>query len=272
MSDNTKTLLPSEADTWLAEHPDVNRGELEEVWKLSELADIPFDPDEERIAEMREAIRSRMTNEKRTGLRFIKSQKWLNIAASVALVAGFGAALWLRPIVETAPAGTMASVVLPDGSTIRLNSGSTIEYRRTFGWMKRAVTLDGEAFFDVSKSQTEFDVSTFNGNVTVLGTRFNIRAWSDDLDPATTVHVDEGYVRVSAEAVPDSSVILEAGQWSTIKGGSCTVRALDDIQPCATGMAERRDGHKQPVALRRCGRNRAPLQCRSSGSTRFHAG
>jgi ferric-dicitrate binding protein FerR (iron transport regulator) len=215
-----KRPLPAEAESWLSEHPDVDRQDLEQVWKLSELADEPYEPDESRVAELRENVARRISTNGRRPLRLVKLPKPLGIAASIAFLIAVGTALWLRPIVSTAPPGAVATVILPDESTVNLNSGATIEYRRTFGWLNRSVVLRGEAFFDVSKADAEFQVSTFNGSVTVLGTQFNIRAWSDDRDPETTVYVDEGVVRVAAAAVPDGPVILKAGQWSTIAGDS----------------------------------------------------
>ncbi|MEX0747673.1 MAG: anti-sigma factor, partial [Rhodothermales bacterium] len=53
---------------------------------------------------------------------------------------------WMRPVVETAPPGTMVDVRLPDGSLAELNGGSEIQYNRRFGaWPfngRRSVRLE----------------------------------------------------------------------------------------------------------------------------------
>lgn len=66
------------------------------------------------------------------------------------------------------------TVMLPDSSLVILNSNSSITYYRR-GWnRKREVTLNGEAFFKVSKGST-FQVIAGDGLVEVLGTEFNVK-------------------------------------------------------------------------------------------------
>ncbi|WP_442266458.1 FecR family protein [Tenacibaculum sp. ZS6-P6] len=63
---------------------------------------------------------------------------------------------------------------LPDASTVKLNAVSSINYNKNSWDKKREVILKGEAFFKVAKGST-FKVITEQGNVTVLGTEFNIK-------------------------------------------------------------------------------------------------
>jgi len=230
MNDN----LPIDVDVWLAEHPDESRDELEKVWRLSEVADEPFEPDQQRVAEMRRQLSTRMAD-KPGSMRLLRSRSTWAVAASVALIMATGALLWTRPVTVTAPRGATAMVTLPDESTVILNSGSTLTHRRTFGWTSRTVTLAGEARFDVTKGDSEFEVSTFNGRITVLGTRFNVRAHGNDLQPETKVSVEEGVVRVARLDAPGGGVLLEIGEWSTISGG------LPPTEP------ESISSHAQPV-------------------------
>ena len=97
------------------------------------------------------------------------------------------------------------TVQLPDGSTITLNAGSQIKYKKDFNTDHRSLTLSGEAYFDVQKGNTPFTVNTNHGQVTVLGTSFNVRAREDGFE----VGVNEGIVKVSNNA---KSVILHKGQ------------------------------------------------------------
>jgi ferric-dicitrate binding protein FerR (iron transport regulator) len=97
------------------------------------------------------------------------------------------------------------TVQLPDGSTITLNAGSQIKYKKDFNSDHRTLTLFGEAYFDVQKGRTPFIVNTNHGQVTVLGTAFNVRTREDGFE----VGVKEGIVQVANEA---KAVILNQGQ------------------------------------------------------------
>ena len=66
------------------------------------------------------------------------------------------------------------SVTLPDSSEVILNSASKLSFNEKKWADKRALTLEGEAFFKVQKGQT-FSVNTTAGVVTVLGTQFNVK-------------------------------------------------------------------------------------------------
>jgi ferric-dicitrate binding protein FerR (iron transport regulator) len=69
-------------------------------------------------------------------------------------------------------------VVLPDGTQVRLNSGSTLSYSKYFGkGNKRQVTLNGEAFFEVAKNpEKPFVIDAGASEIKVLGTVFNVKA------------------------------------------------------------------------------------------------
>jgi ferric-dicitrate binding protein FerR (iron transport regulator) len=78
---------------------------------------------------------------------------------------------------------TMASGVekvtltLPDGSTVYLNSNSKLTYPEIFDDNAREVTLEGEAFFEVTpNSQRPFLIKTDPVTTEVVGTSFNINS------------------------------------------------------------------------------------------------
>ena len=83
-------------------------------------------------------------------------------------------------------------IKLPDGSSSTLNALSSIKYKRSFD-KHRELTLSGEAFFDVKKSDIPFIITTKSGKVKVLGTSFNVRSRDDGFE----VGVNEGIVEVS---------------------------------------------------------------------------
>lgn len=103
--------------------------------------------------------------------------------------------------------GHLKTLILADGSTIKLNAESTLSYKQGFGKIHRNVTLSGEAYFDVKKGEIPFIVQFGSATVEVLGTEFNIHARGTDVD----VSVLEGIVKVSGtEETKD--VVLTAGQ------------------------------------------------------------
>lgn len=76
--------------------------------------------------------------------------------------------------------GERASVVLPDGTKVSLNSGTTLTYPASFGKIDRKVRLKGEAYFEVIHDNSlPFIVETEKIYIKVLGTIFNVFAYSE---------------------------------------------------------------------------------------------
>lgn len=91
-----------------------------------------------------------------------------------------------------APKGQRLTFILPDSSTVILNSGSEVKYSSDFG-KRRYIWLKGEAFFKVTKNiDSPFIVHTNNFNVKVLGTEFNVSSTSIN----QTVSLAKGKVSV----------------------------------------------------------------------------
>jgi len=101
------------------------------------------------------------------------------------------------PIEQKAANGQQRKLVLPDGTRVTLNAGSSISYPKTFSKESRRVTLTGEAFFDVTRNEkSPFVIRTGEVTTKVLGTSFNIRAYPEN--KAVQVAVVEGKVKVNA--------------------------------------------------------------------------
>lgn len=98
---------------------------------------------------------------------------------------------------ETAP----SSVLLPDGTEVRLNVNSTLTYQQDFGRTDRQVALSGEGYFKVRRNESKrFVVHTDVMDITVLGTTFNVYAYEDkDFYEMALV---EGNVCVNATTSP----------------------------------------------------------------------
>ncbi|MDR2498684.1 MAG: FecR domain-containing protein [Tannerellaceae bacterium] len=88
-------------------------------------------------------------------------------------------------------------MVLPDGTSVWLNTGSSLSYEMSF-MQNRVISLEGEAMFDVKRdSKHPFMVKAKDLQVIVHGTRFNVQAYEDN--PDVRVALLEGKVSLSAE-------------------------------------------------------------------------
>jgi ferric-dicitrate binding protein FerR (iron transport regulator) len=111
------------------------------------------------------------------------------------------------------PRGGGYHLELSDGTRVWLNSGSSLRYPVSFRDSVRQVVLDGEAYFEVSHSGTPFIVSTGNMNTRVLGTSFNVEAFSDDPAFLTTLVEGKVSVELSEQGTGQpTSVLLEPDQ------------------------------------------------------------
>lgn len=88
----------------------------------------------------------------------------------------------------TVPNGSKTEILLPDGSHVLLNAGSTLRYPERFVKDNREVYLDGEAFFNVKSSlHQKFLVKTKDLTIKVYGTSFNVMSYSDASTTETTL-------------------------------------------------------------------------------------
>jgi len=86
------------------------------------------------------------------------------------------------------PYGKRTQVTLSDNSSVWLNSGSKLIYPARFADKKREVYLEGEAIFEVSHNkQRPFHVITRDMEIKVLGTVFDVSAYTDDATSGTVL-------------------------------------------------------------------------------------
>jgi ferric-dicitrate binding protein FerR (iron transport regulator) len=107
------------------------------------------------------------------------------------------------------PLGQTAELQLPDGTMVWMNSGSVLSYSSDFNPSNRNVTLDGEAFFSVTKDANHpFNVKTSTVTIKVLGTSFNVEAYSDNAQEVNTtlvsgkVEIDDSNNKKLGELIP----------------------------------------------------------------------
>lgn len=126
------------------------------------------------------------------------------------------------------PRGGQYQVILPDGSKVWLNAASTLSYPANYDDNNREVKLDGEAYFEVKKrssinqpkTRSPFTVKTAAQDIRVLGTEFNVSAYSDEEKTKTTLVTGE--VRVSTSSDREEIVLLP-GQEAVFSGNRMEV-------------------------------------------------
>lgn len=116
------------------------------------------------------------------------------------------------------PRGGQYQLILPDGTRVWLNAASSITYPTAFIGSDRRVTITGEAYFEVKKrASSPFFVKTGNLEIAVLGTSFDINAYTDE--PAVNTTLLEGLVRVSQGSDKAGAVIIRPGQQARVNNG-----------------------------------------------------
>lgn len=173
-----------------------------------------------------------------------RPSSWRWVAAAAAAVLCFAVALYWRQMSATPESvfqtaiGEHATIELPDGSTLELNTNSLV--RLDYSRHARIVRLErGEAFFEVAREpQRPFWVVTGNSWVRAVGTAFGIHLRNGGM----LVTVTEGTVKVglrdgsSDGAQPDSEPekgavsTLRAGQQGELNTASIDVRSLSPDQ------------------------------------------
>jgi transmembrane sensor len=121
----------------------------------------------------------------------------------------------------TTPKGGQYELILPDGSKVWLNAASSLRYPTSFTGKERLVELRGEAYFEIAKNaHMPFRVSVDRGlQVEVLGTIFNVKAYSDESFINTTLL--QGSVKVH---VKGQAVLVRPGERASL-GGDGTLKA-----------------------------------------------
>lgn len=116
------------------------------------------------------------------------------------------------------PQGQRVKMVLADGTTVWLNSNTTLSYSmEDFLSKKRRVKLDGEAHFEVTKdAEHPFVVSTPRYDVQVLGTTFNVCAYGKSDIFETSLY--EGKVRLNRRGTTEE-LVLQPHEMASERGG-----------------------------------------------------
>ncbi len=116
------------------------------------------------------------------------------------------------------PNGRQFHIELPDGTGVWLNAASSIRYPTVFSEKERKVTVTGEAYFEVAKNKEKPFIVDIDGKikVEVLGTSFNVNAYTDE--PSINTTLVEGSIQVVNQpltgepAANKRTIVLKPGQ------------------------------------------------------------
>ena len=126
----------------------------------------------------------------------------------------------------TTPKGGTYKIVLPDGSKVSLNAGSSLRFPTYFSGGSREVDLLGEGYFEVAKNlNLPFRVHVEGMAVEVLGTSFDVLAYKEE--PAVRTTLLKGAIRV--ENGMHSRVLIPGQQARFQTDGTLSV--IDDPEP-----------------------------------------
>lgn len=135
----------------------------------------------------------------------------------------------------TTPRGKQFQLQLPDGSHVWLNTASSITYPATFHGNDRQVSVTGEVYFEVKNTAAApFIVSSNQQKVMVLGTRFNINSYDDDIAVKTTLR--DGKVRVTANGNGGEKILVPGQQSRVVANDPIQVKEVDIDQVLAWQM------------------------------------
>jgi len=123
------------------------------------------------------------------------------------------------------PRAGQFEVVLADGTHVWLNAASSLQFPLQFKGQERLVTLTGEGYFEVAHDRKRpFKVKSGIQTLTVLGTHFNVKAYQDDQQIATTLF--SGSVNVTNNKTAEQQ-LLKPGKQAAITRGKTGISVIN---------------------------------------------
>lgn len=218
LNEQQSTVADPQLDKWENANPENKHefGKYQKIWTATDdvLTLQKFDSEKawEQVDSKLEILKTRSRRLKNIVLVVSGMAATLLIFLSLTfytdLFSTLGATLSMRTTY-----GSRSEVVLPDGSVVKLNAGSNLDYHYDKISQTRKVDFSGEAFFEVAKSKKPFVIETADGlKVKVLGTKFNLSTYPEDRTAQTSLF--EGKIELSQNGSP--SLILEPGQMAIL--------------------------------------------------------
>lgn len=151
-----------------------------------------LDDIERPVQDSFEEIQKRIDKKKNEFFNKQKMRWGISIAASILVVFGLFFAFNTNEVSHQTSFAEQTTFNLPDGSEVVLNAKSEVNFIEKDWESNRNINLIGEAYFKVKKG-SDFTVKTSNGDITVLGTQFNVNSSNSYFE----VICYEGKVRVT---------------------------------------------------------------------------
>lgn len=205
----------NEVYRWLVngEHEEEKNKALENLWNKTE------GNNDSKVWHALSSVYAKIENNSKPKPTF-KKMRLVYIAAAIALlVISIGSTYIItkdkflpeKMIENLTEVGKTKVFILPDGSTVKTNSGTILFYPKSFKGDTRTVHLIGEANFKVKKDpQKPFIIKSGEVSVTAIGTEFNVAAYPDNNEIITTlIH---GKVLVSIYNSHNSYVLMPGQQ------------------------------------------------------------
>lgn len=139
----------------------------------------------------------------------------------------------IQYITRTTSPGQKLSITLADGTKIKLNSDSEIQYPVEFDSDNREVILKGEAFFDVTHNgQVPFKVHSAGVTVVVMGTSFNVSAYPENTDVKIALEKGEVKIKIAGNPTLQDDIVLKPNEMIEINKSSYShdVQIFDPLE------------------------------------------
>jgi transmembrane sensor len=172
--------------------------QVKDLWEASLRHASSFAETDKEWERFEKNVDSKLNFQKRNRLGIVRLLSGMAAVLVIGFISGLLFVKYIQQqnpvyITATAPAGSVTNLVLADSTIVYLNAGSQIRYCPDGKEHIREVTLNGEAWFDVAKNKKNpFVVHTIACDVSVKGTRFDVKAYAAENEIVTTL--EEGVV------------------------------------------------------------------------------
>lgn len=132
-----------------------------------------------------------------------------SLVAALVIIGSENHSVWTEVLV---PPGEMRQIVLSDGTSLTLNSGSRLTYPDCFDGRAREIFLDGELLADVTSDRKKpFIIHSGDQTLKVLGTRFTFKTYNDS--GYSEVMLQEGSVQLELKTTECTrNVLMQPGE------------------------------------------------------------
>ena len=213
-------------------------GRLFEAEQLFYLGKLDEEKEESHTQRAAHRLMTRIKNSRRgiVGLRGLRVA--VRVAAMVAVVALMAVAGWewkqrtgapVEELMTITTTDAVKELKLPDGTTVILNSYTTLKYCRDNFAADRKVYVEGECHFEVTRdSEHPFVVHSKVMDVAVLGTVFDLK--TDSLQGKASTTLLQGEVRVQGNR-GEGMICLSPGQIAHVDANSrkLIVKQMEEV-------------------------------------------